>query len=125
MKKIIIILFILVSIGAYIIFKPQTQQSGQAFPDSDADIILFSSQTCPHCQKVEAYIAENNLNSRLKIAKKPVDNNSQNQNLMLETVAKCPEIDSSQGIGVPLAYSVAENKCLYGDTPIINWFEGK
>ena len=69
MKKIIIILFILVSIGAYIIFKPQTQQSGQAFPDSDADIILFSSQTCPHCQKVEAYIAENNLNSRLKIAK--------------------------------------------------------
>lgn len=125
MKKIIIILFVLVGIGGYFIFKPQAQPSEQNFPDSEADLLLFSSQSCPHCQKVEEYIAENDLNSHLKIAKKLIDNDSQNQKLMLETVAKCPEIDSSQGIGVPLAYSVAENKCLYGDTPIINWLEGK
>lgn len=126
MKKITLLLIIVVVAISYFFFKnltPETPTSN--FTDSEADLILFWGDGCPHCQKVESYISDNKFDQKLKIAKKEIYNNPDNRQLLGETVKNCPEIDTSQGIGVPLAYSPAENKCFYGDTPIINWLSAK
>lgn len=126
MKKIIILLVIAVLAVGYFFFKNLSPAAPvQNFADSEADLILFWGVGCPHCQKVEEYISEHKLSDKLKIAKKEVYYDQGNQQLLNETVKKCPEIDTSQGVGVPLAYSPGENKCFYGDTPIINWLSAK
>lgn len=122
MKKIFIIALVLfLSYFAY----QATQKPKLTVSDSQADLILFHGDGCPHCKIVKDYIDANQVESKVKIAYHEVYYNKSNQTLLQDTVKKCPEIDSSQGIGVPLAYSPAESKCLYGDTPIIDWLKAK
>jgi len=123
MKKILPILIILGLVGTYFFFNSKKAQP--TFTDAQADLVFFWGVGCPHCEKVKEYINSNNLESKLKIAYKEVYNDRSNQLLLEETVKKCPEIDTSRGIGVPLAYSNSENKCFYGDTPIIDWLKSK
>ncbi len=126
MKKLIPIFLIILVIGAYFYFNSQkTDILGSKVDDSSAQLILFWGEGCPHCEKVKDYIKENNLESKVKIASKEVYYNKDNQQQLEETVKKCPEIDASQGVGVPLAFDTQNNKCLYGDTPIIEWLDGR
>jgi len=124
MKKILPLVLILLAIGAYFFFNSR-KAALQTFPDSEANLILFWGQGCPHCEKVKEYIKQNNLDSKVKIAYKEVYYDQNNQKLLESTVQKCPEIDSSRGIGVPLAFDTQNNKCLYGDAPIIEWLGSK
>lgn len=124
MKKFIPLVIILLVAGAYFFFNSQKTPS-QKFPDSEADLYLFWGVGCPHCEKVKEYISQNNIEAKVKIAYKEVYNDSNNQKILETTVQKCPEIDSSRGIGVPLAFDTKNNKCLYGDTPIIDWLKTK
>lgn len=117
---------IVVAIAVFGIFKLLSQNPSVAgVADSEAQLILFWGDGCVHCEKVKQYISDNNLESKVKIAYKEVYYNKTNQNLLESTVAKCPEIDSSQGIGVPLAFDTANSTCLYGDQPIIDWLNTK
>ena len=122
MKKLVLILIVIVLIAVVfkIIYKPTTP--GNGVDVANADLILFWGQGCPHCEKVMKYITDNKLESKVKISYKEVYNDKSNQQLMAETVKRCPEIDTSQGIGVPLAFDQKAQKCLYGDQPIIDWF---
>ena len=120
MKKLIPLFLILLVIGAYFYFN-SSKNNVPVLTDSEAQLILFWGEGCPHCEKVKSYIKDNNLDSKVKIVLKEVYYNKANQLQLEETVKKCPEIDSSQGIGVPLAFDTQNNKCLYGDTPIIEW----
>lgn len=124
MKKIIVITLILLTVAAYFFFNSNKSETPK-IADSEADLILFWGEGCPHCQKVESYIKENNLNSKVKISSKEVYYDKENQKLIESIVQKCPEIDSSRGIGVPLAFDTKNVKCLYGDTPIIEWLKTK
>lgn len=124
MKKYFLPILIIVSLFAYFVFNSQKKDI-QTFPDSEADLILFWGVGCPHCEIVKTYIKDNNLETKLKIAYKEVYNSQENQKLITSTVAKCPEIDSSRGIGVPLGFDNKASKCLYGDTPIIEWLKTK
>lgn len=118
MKKIITgLVILLVSFGLYQLFYPKTA----AVADDQADLILFWGDGCPHCEKVKQYITDNKIDSRIKISFKEVYYNKSNQALLSETVKKCPEINTSQGIGVPLAYDRVNSRCLLGDQPIIDW----
>jgi len=124
MKKFLPLLLIFIVIGAYFFFNSE-KFATQKFPDSEAELILFWGNGCPHCEKVKEYIKQNNLDTRVKIAYKEVYLDKNNQQLLEETVKKCPEIDSSRGIGVPLAFDPKTTKCFYGDTPIIDWLKAK
>ncbi|MFZ2153365.1 MAG: hypothetical protein WAV41_04960 [Microgenomates group bacterium] len=122
MKKI----FIIVVIGVLGYFIYQYIQSPKPnITDSQADLILFHGDGCPHCKIVSDYIDANQVESKVKISYHEVYYNKSNQILLQETVKKCPEIDTTQGVGVPLAYSPLDTKCLYGDTPIIDWLKSK
>jgi glutaredoxin len=120
MKKVIIALIIIfLAYTGYQIFKPQPA----AIPDSEADLILYWGQGCPHCEKVKDYISQNKLDSKFKISQKEVYYNKENQKSLEATAKLCPEIDTSKGIGVPLAYDVKNRLCLFGDEPIIEWLK--
>jgi len=124
MKKILPLILILVVIGSFFFYNSKKTVS-QNFPDTEADLIIFWGDGCPHCEKVKNYIKDNNYDSKLKISQKEVYLDKNNQKLLEDTIQKCPEIDTSRGIGVPLAFDTKNVKCLYGDTPIIEWLNTK
>lgn len=123
MKKIFIVILLLIgaAFGAKTLIKPAIV----GVPDDQAELILFWGDGCPHCVVVKDFINANQVGDKIKIAYKEVYYNKNNQNFLTETVKKCPEIDSTQGVGVPLGFSTADNRCLYGDTPIIDWIKAK
>jgi len=123
MKKILLIVIIIVAaFGLYKVFLPGVPAAVKSgVSDSQADLIFFWGQGCPHCEKVMKYITDNKLENKVKISYKEVYNDKNNQQLLVDTVKKCPEINTSQGIGVPLAFDKQNQKCLYGDQPIIDW----
>jgi glutaredoxin len=119
MKKIIILtIIVLVLFGLY---KYLSYQPITGVVNSNADLIMFWGEGCPHCEKVKDYISTNKLDQKIKISLKEVYYNKDNQKELESTVTKCPEIDTKQGIGVPLAFDTKNQKCLYGDQPIIDW----
>lgn len=124
MKKIFTVLAVVLVL--FFTFKQlSTSPKVRGVSDEQADLILFWGDGCPHCENVEKHIDENNLDDLVKISYKEVYYNKTNQNLLNETAKKCPEIDTSQGIGVPFALSKSDNKCLYGDQPIIDWLNSR
>lgn len=124
MKKSLPLILILVAIGAFFFYNSQKTDT-QNFPDTEADLILFWGDGCPHCENVKNYIKDNSYDSKLKISLKEVYLDKDNQKLLEDTIQKCPEIDTSRGIGVPLGFDTKNVKCLYGDTPIIEWLKTK
>lgn len=123
MKKFLPLILIVLAFGTYFYFN--SQKSSPSFSDSEAQLIFFWGNGCPHCEKVKEFIKEKNLESKVKILSKEVYYDQTNQKQLVETVKKCPEIDTSQGIGVPLAFDTQNNKCLYGDSAIIEWLSSR
>ncbi|MBI2465005.1 thioredoxin family protein [Candidatus Shapirobacteria bacterium] len=122
MKKILIaIVVILVIVFTFKTLSTPPKTKGVS--QEEAELILFWGDGCPHCKIVDEYITSNKTDEKVKISYKEVYYNKTNQNLLQETVKKCPSIDSTQGIGVPLAFVKSDNTCLYGDTPIIDWLK--
>lgn len=87
---------------------------------SQANMILFYSDSCPHCQNVEAYIEENGVKNMIKFEEKEVSQNKTNAALMERKATDCG-LDTTQGLGVPFFFNGKE--CLMGDEPIINYFK--
>jgi glutaredoxin len=123
MKKILIIILIVAAI--FITFKFVYKSETPNLSTDSADLILFWGNGCPHCEVVKKYITDNSLDNKIKISQKEVYYDKNNQKLLEETVKKCPDVDTSQGIGVPLAFVPETQKCLLGDTPIIDWLKTK
>jgi hypothetical protein len=122
-KKITPILLIIIVVFTF--FKITSKPQEAEIDDSQANIILFWGEGCPHCENVEEFITDNKIDEELIISRKEVYYNKQNQLLMSQKADRCPEIDQSAGMGVPMAYFVDEDKCHLGDTPIIEAIEEK
>jgi len=113
-KKILIALSIIAIL--YFLFRPPKIKNS-----TNADIIFYYGEECPHCHVVLKYITDNKIDEKIKIESKEVYHNNQNKNELGNLVKICPEIsDPKGGIGVPIAFIVKENKCVGGDTPIID-----
>jgi glutaredoxin len=84
------------------------------------EMVLFYSDSCPHCKNVEAYINENDLKNKIKFAEKEVSNNQANAALLERKARQC-SLDMTQGIGVPFFFD--GKSCLIGDAPIIDYFQ--
>lgn len=125
MKKdwlIFLVIIILIIFGIKLLSKKPSTSS--TFDSSrPTDMTLFWGDGCPHCENVRNYIKNNSSLSKLNIDQKEVYYNQSNQKIMEETAKKCPELDASKGLAVPMAY--VDNKCLVGDTPIIDWLKQK
>lgn len=120
MKKIITVLIIIsILFGLYKLLSKNPATVG--VNENEADLILFWGEGCPHCEKVKSFILDHQLDRKIKISYKEVYYLKENQQLLTETIKNCPEIDSSQGIGVPLGFVRNSHQCLYGDEPIIEW----
>ena len=119
-----LVVFIVIAIIAFFGYKLFTNKPLGVSGDK-ADLILYWGDGCPHCEKVKQYIVDNKLDSKVKISYKEVYYNKANQQQLTDTIKKCPEIDTSQGIGVPLAYDKTNSKCISGDQPIIDWLNAR
>jgi len=82
--------------------------------------VLFYGEDCPHCKVVEEFIAENDIRSKMNITDLEVWDNQSNTLLLGQVAEKC-NIDTSQGVGVPLLYD--GQNCYMGDIDIINFFK--
>lgn len=121
MKKLIIIILIIA--GLAFAGKKLYQISLPDYPDAEADLILYWGKGCPHCENVKKYIRDNGMDSKIKIAYREVYYDNGNQSKLEETVKLCPEVDVTQGIGVPLSFDPKEKKCILGDQPAIEWLK--
>jgi len=110
-NRILVILGIVaIFIGAIIYAKKSTA----------ATMILFYSDSCPHCQNVETYINENGVKDKVKFDQKEVSGNKANATLLERKARQC-NLDPAQGLGVPFFFD--GKNCLMGDEPIIDYFK--
>ena len=123
-KKIIsTIIIVLVLVGAfYLLSKPP--QNGQDF--DNPDLVFYWGEGCPHCDNVEAWIKKNDPDKKLKINSREVYRNRNNQTELYNLANQyCPEIIENGNIGVPTGFDPVNQKCIQGDTPIIEFLSGK
>jgi len=87
----------------------------------NTEIILYYGEGCPHCEKVDEFIATNNIKDKIQFSSKEVFLNQANAQ-ELGTKAKICGIDSGS-VGVPFLWD--GSKCIIGDEDIINFFKTK
>lgn len=118
MKKLIFVTVVIAGlIGLFWFLSRSPGVSGS--PENEAQIIFYWGESCPHCENVKNYITTNSVDSKIKITYKEVYYHQQNKK-DLETIARQCQLDTSQGIGVPLAFFKTTSQCLVGDQPIIS-----
>ena len=79
-------------------------------------IVFYYGNTCPHCQVVETFIDDNNLNATLKLDYREVFNNSDNAATLQGIWVKCNQTGDPQ---VPLLYY--NNSCFIGEDQAISF----
>ena len=93
-----------------IFFKPKVEASGT---------ILFYGNGCSHCENVDKFIKENNVEDKIKFTKLEVFNNKENANILVEKANACGL--PTDKIGVPFLWD--GNNCISGDVDIIKFFQ--
>ena len=126
-KKIIYILIgIALIFGLYKLLSiPPKNNSPSNIVVENSDLIFYWGDGCPHCENVEKWMAENNIDQKLKITKKEVYQDAENRKELIDSVNKyCPELNQN-GVGVPIGFDPVNNKCIQGDTTIIDFLSQK
>jgi len=103
--KFIIIIVVVIAIFALMAF-------------SQPKMILFYGDTCPHCEVVEEFIAENNIKEKIQFKELEVYNNKANAQLLYKKATSCG-LDVEQGVGVPFFFD--GKNCLLGNKDIIDF----
>jgi len=125
MKPLIAVLLVVIAvIGSLKVLSPQKPSvQGTVTNANTPDIIYYWGEGCSHCESLKKYILENKIEERFQITYKEVWGNQDNLNDLKETAKLCPDIDLSQGIGVPFVFFTADKKCVVGDSPVIEKIE--
>jgi hypothetical protein len=130
-KKIIqIILVISLFAGLFYIMsqppKSKTESTLDYSQYQNNDLVLFWSDSCPHCQNIENWLKENNSNNKLKIISRQIDNNQSTYEELINLVKEnCPNLMENGNIGVPTAFDPVNKQCIQGDTTIIDFLSSK
>ena len=115
-KKVIIpiaLFIILVSIILFLNKKDNVVENSQ--------IILFYGDGCPHCEIVDEYINENNIEDKAPFIRKEVYNNKENTDELVLKAEACGI--PTESIGIPFLWD--GSKCYVGDKEIIEFFKSK
>jgi hypothetical protein len=123
----IIVIVILVGVGFWVwqsgIF---TKTSVQPTP-LPTEIVLFYGNGCSHCEDVENFISQNNIDAKLKITRLEVWYNKANQELLAQVAKQCGITGNS--VGVPFLYDPPSDetggngKCYIGDPDVPNFLK--
>ncbi len=93
--------------------------AGDSTKASDPKLVLFYSNSCPHCKIVEQYMSENKVQEKSGIVLKEVSGDKKAaEELLLK--AKICNIGTSD-LGVPFLWN--DGKCLVGDKDIVAFFQ--
>jgi len=90
---------------------------------SEASIILFVGNGCPHCENVEAYVDANDIASVVSYETREVFDDQKNAGLMQRKAATCAS--GERITGVPFLWADNGATCLVGDVDIIKFFKEK
>lgn len=122
---IIIAILAILALCALMILRINAVNSGKpaAGGELGGGLILFYGSTCPHCIAVEKFMADNQIEEKIKIDKKEVFNDKANAALLGVAAQRCG-LDTAS-IGVPFLWDGATARCLTGDSDIISFFEQK
>lgn len=99
--------------------KMHSNDQGEQVAVSDASIILFYGEQCPHCQDVEKYIASHQLDQKISFSKLEVWSNKANANLMAQKAQACGV--KTDELGVPFLW--ATGKCYIGVNEVENFLD--
>ena len=117
-KQLLIIISVAVvailALAGYLIWKDNQPQ------EPDNEIILFYRDGCPHCENVDNYIEENNIEEKITFSRKDAQQNSG----LFRQKAKICNIPESR-LGVPFLWNGPDTACFMGADQIINFFESK
>ncbi len=86
---------------------------------SVSGIILFEGDNCSHCQTVENFIKNNNIDQKIAFARLEVFNNSANANILADKSQICGL--NPEQIGVPFLWD--GKNCVVGDVSVIKFFK--
>jgi len=86
---------------------------------TENNMILFYSLSCPHCQNVSDYIDQNNIKEKYNFEELEISENKKNSAQLIEKAKECGYDTST--LGVPFLWT-GEN-CLMGDVSIIDFFK--
>lgn len=84
-----------------------------------ADVILYFGQECSHCQAVDRFISENNIEQKVIFDKKEIWHNAANKDDFQEKAKECA-LDISK-TGVPFLF--ARGKCYVGKIEVEKFFK--
>ena len=110
-----IITIVLVILGTAIVFSPS-----KTSPELPTKPILFFGDGCPHCQKVEDFIAANDVDKKYDFDIKEVWYNKGNALIMTRVWKHC---GLSGNMSVPLLWD--GTTCHSGEVEVINYFQTK
>lgn len=97
---------------------------GKKNENAAANLVLYYSDTCPHCTNVETYLAQNHIAQKIAFAQKNVRTSSANSQELISKAALCGM--STDSLGVPFLWDGENgNKCLVGDGEIIAYFKNR
>lgn len=118
MKKLLTILVLIIAaVVAYwsLFLRPSVKGT----ISDNSVVIIYWGIGCPHCEKVKEYVSNNKIDQKIGITYKEVYYDQKNKK-ELEDIARQCQIDTSTGIGVPLAFFKSTSSCRIGDQPIID-----
>ena len=99
--------------------KIHSNTSNNQVAQDNSSIIFFYGAACPHCQDVEKYIADHQLDQKVVFSKREVWGDTANANLMAEKAQACGlKLDD---IGVPFLWSAG--KCYVGENEVENFLD--
>lgn len=117
--SIILLVAIIVVIGviAWWIRQPEKLQLSTSTLLSDneqTDITYYFGQECSHCQAVDEFITNNQIDQKVVFNKKEVWHNNANNSELQEKAKEC-SLDPDR-VGVPFLF--ARGKCFIGDVDV-------
>ena len=123
MKKVllwVVLAFVIIVVGYFTWQKIIFNRQPDAIAEDNSSIIFFYGQECPHCQEVEKYIAEHQLDQKVTFSKREVYHNRANVNLLIKREKEC-NLDEKEIGAVPMLWSAG--KCYVGGNEVENFLD--
>jgi len=123
---IIIIVIIVLAAALFFVFSNPKNPNIEPTPMPEG-IVFFYGDTCPHCKNVEDFVAQNNIQEKVKFTSLEVYRIPENAQLLINTGISC-KIDKENIGSVPLLWDPSTisgqvGKCYLGDVDIIDYFK--
>lgn len=133
---VILIIFLFGSFGAYFISSLTSGNTDLQLESKEIEItptsqeaideksiLIFYSSTCPHCDAVKKYLADNKDGLTVNIKTLKIDDPTNDKDNLALALQKVQECNLGESWGVPLMFDNGE--CLMGDQPIIDYLNQK